>query len=478
MKISIIIATYNASNTLKCCLDSIVPQLTDETELIIIDGQSTDDTNGIITSYGARVAMHLSEPDRGIYDAWNKGVKVAKGEWLMFMGADDVLIPGALNAYMGVIKATSDVGSYDYICAYNEYVDMKGKLLKILGCEPEWWKMRRGMVAAHVASLHNRRNLFETIGGYNLDFKICADYDLLLRKKQGLKYLFVPTRIARMKVGGMSFSTKAIVETYRIRRLNNSLPLGINELFFLRDWFAYKCFKLRKALRGGLGSAIITWVKGENYVIDSAVPTCRIIRLFWAKGLSMCYGMMRLRTFRKVFIHPSSKILCSSRISFGRNFNIDCQCYVDALSEKGLICGDNVSIGFHTHIELTGSMKQIGLGMKVGNNVGFGSHGYYGSGAGFVEIGDNTILGNYVSIHPENHNYEDRHIPIRMQGVNSKGGVKIGRNCWIGAKATILDGTVIGDNCIVAAGAVVKGVFPDNVMLGGVPAKIIKQIYE
>lgn len=114
--------------------------------------------------------------------------------------------------------------------------------------------------------------------------------------------------------------------------------------------------------------------------------------------------------------------------------------------------------------------------MKIGNNVGLGSHGHYGSGAGFVEIGNDTIFGNYVSIHPENHNYKDKNVPIRLQGVNSKGGVKIGNNCWIGAKVTILDGTVIGDNCIVAAGAVVSGVFPDNVIIGGIPAKIIKNI--
>lgn len=111
--------------------------------------------------------------------------------------------------------------------------------------------------------------------------------------------------------------------------------------------------------------------------------------------------------------------------------------------------------------------------MIVGNNVGLGSHGHYGSGAGLLEIGDNTIFGNYVSIHPENHNFADLNIPIRLQGVNGK-GIKIGNDCWIGAKVTILDGTVIGDHSIVAAGAVVTGKFPPYSIIGGVPAKIIK----
>lgn len=251
VRISIIIATYNAAKTLRTCLDSIVPQLTEETELIIVDGKSKDETNAIIDSYGSKVKVHISEPDKGIYDAWNKGVRVAQGEWVMFVGADDVLLSNALDEYLKVIHATVNISKYDYICANNEHVDMRGKLLKIIGSAPKWSKMRRGMTAAHVASLHNRHNLFETIGGYNLDFKICADYELLLRKKQKLRYLFIPVHIARMKVGGMSFSTKAIIEAYKIRKLHHSLPLIVNELYLLRDWLAFKFFIVRKSLQGG-----------------------------------------------------------------------------------------------------------------------------------------------------------------------------------------------------------------------------------
>lgn len=247
-QISIIIATYNAGKTLKRCLDSIVPQLTDETELIIVDGASKDNTNEIIDSYGDKITIHISEPDMGIYDAWNKGVKVASGEWVMFIGADDILLSNALNGYLEVMRTTPGIGSYDYICAHNEYVDTNDKLLKLLGEKPQWRKMRRRMVAAHVASLHNKKNLFETIGGYDLDFKICADYELLLRKKDKLRYLFIPIHIARMKVGGMSFSTKAIVETYKIRMLHHSLPVIMNELYFLRDWAAFKFFTFRKSV--------------------------------------------------------------------------------------------------------------------------------------------------------------------------------------------------------------------------------------
>ncbi len=478
MKISIIIATYNASKTLKECLESIVPQLNSETELVVIDGGSKDTTLDIIRSFGDKIAYTVSEPDKGIYDAWNKGVAAAKGKWIGFIGADDILLPGAINAYLKVINSTSGIDAYDYICAHNEYVDFNGKLLKILGEAPRWSKMRNMMVAAHVASLHNKRNLFETIGGYDLQFKICADYDLLLRKKNKLKYIFIESHIARMKVGGMSFSTKAIIEVFKIRKKNKSVNPVLNALLFVRYWLAFKFFILRKTQREVSFSRLISRIKGEEYSVDSSISQIYLIRLLLSKFVSLLYGAIRLRTLKRAFIHPSSTIKSPGKIVFYKNLNIAQGCYIDAMSEQGLICGYNVSMGYNTHIELTGSLHNIGKGMKIGNNVGLGTHGHYGSGLGFVEIGDNTIFGNYVSLHPETHNFTDLCKPIREQGVKSKGGIKIGKDCWIGAKVTILDGTIIGDHCVVAAGAVVTGHFPSGVVIGGIPAKILRNIHE
>ena len=99
MKISIIIATWNAAKTLRTCLDSIVPQLNKDVELILVDGGSKDETNEIIDSYGDKVSVHISEPDKGVYDAWNKGVKSASGDWITFIGADDVMLQDTTSKY-------------------------------------------------------------------------------------------------------------------------------------------------------------------------------------------------------------------------------------------------------------------------------------------------------------------------------------------------------------------------------------------
>ena len=103
-----------------------------------------------------------------------------------------------------------------------------------------------------------------------------------------------------------------------------------------------------------------------------------------------------------------------------------------------------------------------------------GEFAYIG-GAGGLKIGSETIVGQYLSIHPENHTFSDLEIPIRNQGVSRK-GISIGKNVWIGSKVTILDGANIGDGCVIAAGSVViSGQYEKNSIIGGMPAKILKK---
>ena len=219
-------------------------------------------------------------------------------------------------------------------------------------------------------------------------------------------------------------------------------------------------------------NGIITRTKGESFAIDQQVPWTYIIYVACDKIKCWLYAKLRLRTSMCAFVHPTAIIRSRRHLNFGKNLSIARGCHIDALAKNGIKLGDNVSFGPYTFMQATGSLRCIGKGIVIGNNVGLGTHGYYG-GAGGLEIGDDTIIGNYVSFHPENHNYGDLDFPIRMQGTNHK-GIKVGTDCWIGAKATILDGSNIGNGCVVAAGAVVRGHFPDNSIIGGVPAKILK----
>lgn len=217
---------------------------------------------------------------------------------------------------------------------------------------------------------------------------------------------------------------------------------------------------------------IIIKLKNDSFIIDRKIPMSYLLSFFFGKIRNFVYGTLIFMRTKRCFIHPSSIIKCRSKIHFGQNLSIDRWCYIDALSSDGIIMGDNISIGKFTTIECTGSLSYLGKGLKIGNNVGLGTRGHYGC-AGGIEIGSDTIIGNYVSFHSENHIFNKLDIPIRKQGVSHM-GIKIGKNCWIGAKVTFLDGASIGDGCVVAAGAVVRGQFPDNTVIAGVPAKIIK----
>ncbi|WP_286778602.1 MULTISPECIES: acyltransferase [Sphingobacterium] len=222
-----------------------------------------------------------------------------------------------------------------------------------------------------------------------------------------------------------------------------------------------------------LTNKIILKIKGDSFRIDKDIPVKYLINLLFLKGISLIWAILVFKSTKLAFLHPTAIIKCRKKIKFGKNLNISRNCYIDALSREGLIFGNNVSIGFETYIVLTGSLKQLGKGIRIGHNVGLGTHGFYGCGLGGLSIGDDTIIGNYVSFHPENHKYNQLDMPIRLQGEIGE-GIKIGANCWIGAKATILDGTILGDGSIVAAGAVVRGEFAANSIIGGVPAKLIK----
>lgn len=216
-------------------------------------------------------------------------------------------------------------------------------------------------------------------------------------------------------------------------------------------------------------------LKGEQFCLDEQIPLSYLFIFVWRKMISLFCGNIKMHRVGRYFISPSSKLRCVSKIHSGANLNIADHCYIDALSINGIHMGNNVSAGRYTTIECTGSLKSIGTGFFVGNNVGLGTHGFYGC-AGGIEIGDDTIIGNYVSFHSENHNFQKCDIPIRLQGV-SRSGIKIGRGCWIGAKVTILDGVNIPDGCIIAAGAVVTRdkFFEPYSIIAGVPAKMIKK---
>lgn len=222
-----------------------------------------------------------------------------------------------------------------------------------------------------------------------------------------------------------------------------------------------------------LANRIATRIKGTQYQIDNRIPANYLRSILAERAATRIRGAVRFARFSSsVFVARGARFRAKNLIVAGNGVTFGPSTFVDAASTDGVRLGNNVSLGRNTRIECTGNLQHLGKGIIVGDNVGLGTDSFYGC-AGGITIGADTIIGNYVSFHSENHNMSRLDVPIRSQGVSHQ-GISVGRGCWIGAKATILDGAHIGNDCVIAAGAVVTaGIYADRGVYAGVPARLI-----
>lgn len=242
--VTIVTSVYNGGDTLEKAMESVFKQTYYNIEYIIIDGGSQDNTLSIIKKYSSNLAYWISEPDKGIYDAWNKALKVAKGEWIAFLGADDILKIDAVQRMVEVAELSFE--RLDYISGRTE-IEKDGKVLKTSGGPWEWVKFKKYVCTGHNAALHNR-NIFEQYGYYDISYKSSGDYDMLLRVGKKLKTGYVNVVTSTMSMGGVSNrSDVAIWETYNVIVKNGHTPKIIAFLDFIKtlvSWHTKRWLKL------------------------------------------------------------------------------------------------------------------------------------------------------------------------------------------------------------------------------------------
>lgn len=217
-------------------------------------------------------------------------------------------------------------------------------------------------------------------------------------------------------------------------------------------------------------------IKKQPYPLDPNLPFSQLASIVIRRFIWGLRGTLRLILFKQqlklLFAGPGVEVRCHSKVHFGNGVTLDSRVFIDGLSRDGVTLGDRVSIGRNSIIRCTGSLSNLGIGVKLGSGSGIDAFAFIGA-AGGVEIGKNVIMGQHVSFHAENHNCENMDLLIKEQGTTWL-GIVIGDNCWIGSNVTFLDGCRIGSGCVVGAGAVVRGTIPDNAIIAGVPAKIIR----
>ncbi|AFR02750.1 glycosyl transferase [Pectobacterium carotovorum subsp. carotovorum] len=205
MKVSIITATYNSAKTISDTLKSLNAQTYPDIEYIIIDGGSKDNTLSLIKSSCSRVSVIISEPDKGIYDALNKGILSATGDIIGFLHSDDFFAyPDAVKDIVDAMResnADAVYGDLNYISSTDNDVIVR----KWVSGGFDINKMKLGWMPPH-PTFYMKRACYQRFGSFDLSYRISADYDSLLRylwiHKVTVKY--IPKVIINMRVGGMS----------------------------------------------------------------------------------------------------------------------------------------------------------------------------------------------------------------------------------------------------------------------------------
>jgi len=241
-KISIITVTLNNKEYLERAIKSVVEQTYNNIEYIVIDGGSTDGSLDIIKRYEDKIDYWVSEEDNGLYDAMNKGIRKAKGDWILILNSDDYYINN--NVIEKAVEYLDDSGKYFYyFTMIHEYANGKKKTYKY---PIHWWNKFKLYYSAYIPhmTLWVTRKQYEDIGLYDTNFKIAGDHDLILRLIKKYKPFFINMPLTAMRMGGMSAENyKLTFEEFKMATIKNGLPKWLADLIFRFKILKYKLFK-------------------------------------------------------------------------------------------------------------------------------------------------------------------------------------------------------------------------------------------
>lgn len=237
LKVSIITVSYNASETIEKTICSVISQTYPNIEYIIIDGNSSDGTKEIIKKYEKHISTWISEPDNGIYDAMNKGIKLATGDIIGLLNSDD---------YYFNSEVISDIVGFYSKAEDNSIIH--GNLMRLIKEKKFFLKPnnRENAILEGPAYLHPTmfvpRKLYQSCGLFDTKYQIAADYDLMLRLYlNGATFRYFDKTIVNMAVGGRSDNKrlKGFVESYNIALANGLNPIKSTYYFLKRVIISY-----------------------------------------------------------------------------------------------------------------------------------------------------------------------------------------------------------------------------------------------
>lgn len=241
MRVTVITICYNRKATIAAAIESVLHQDYPNIEYIVIDGNSTDGTQEIIKSYSDTITTYISEPDKGMYDAINKGLRLATGDVIGLMHSDDVFYDASVVSK--IVAAFTNTPEIDALYANGIYVtnDAEEKIVRNrIGGEYDVKNIKKGWLPLH-PTVYIKKTIIEKYGYYDLNFKIASDTEFLLRYlyKYKIKVVYLNAYIVKMRMGGLSTDYKRAVavlkEDYGIYKFHNVSPFTT---VILKKWYA------------------------------------------------------------------------------------------------------------------------------------------------------------------------------------------------------------------------------------------------
>lgn len=234
MKVSIITVVLNGVETIEDCIKSIIRQTHQDIEYVIIDGGSTDGTIDVIKKYRDKISSWMSEPDKGIYDAMNKGIKVVTGEIIGILNSDDIYTN---DSVIETVVKTINEKKVDACYGDLVYVD-KPNTNKIIrywrSCEYQEGLFSKGWVPPH-PTFFVKKLVYETYGLFDLNFTLAADYEIMFRflHKHHITTAYIPAILVKMRLGGSSNRSvsNVIKQNMEIARILNRNGLKMSPTF-------------------------------------------------------------------------------------------------------------------------------------------------------------------------------------------------------------------------------------------------------
>lgn len=227
IRIDVLTVTLNSAATLMKCLLSVQQNRRYISKFIVIDGDSSDNSKSIISNFSSIIDFFVSEPDSGISDAFNKGIKHCDGDFVLILNSDDFLFNNSLQQASYLLTNTDEV-VFTQIVTY----DFFGRS-RLCFSIPKF--LSKYNSALHPGCLINR-SIYSSLGEYDTSFKIAMDYDFFCRCfLSNIKFRLLPITLVSFSTGGVSQSSnlRSFVESFRIRRKYFNVQLPIIELYIL-----------------------------------------------------------------------------------------------------------------------------------------------------------------------------------------------------------------------------------------------------